>query len=306
MIQSVSFRAMGCQVEIKLDTDLKVDALLSQMPAQFEALEDCLSRFRPQSELMQFNALAGEWVSLSDVLFGNIHQAKHMARLTNGLFNPLVLPALVASGYNQSFEQLGPASSNPPMIVADWRVIELNVRTMQVRIPVGSAIDLGGIAKGWSAQYIANQLAEYGPCLVNIGGDIVTRAAPAGLPGWRIDVADPDSTGDLTTLWLRDVAIVTSGVDFRRWTTVEGQSRHHIIDPLTGEPAQTDVRTVTIIHPHPPTAEAYAKAVLLKGSEAGLRWLDTRWHAAGLVVRQDAAVLATHNFVTYLQERIAT
>jgi len=304
MIASIHFRAMGCQVEIKLETDRDGDAVLRHMPACFDALEDRLSRFRPQSELMQFNARAGEWVSLSELLFENVHQAKHMARLTDGLFNPLVLPALLANGYDRSFEQLYPMLKHLPAPIADWRDIDLDVKTMQARIPARSAIDLGGIAKGWSAQYIADQLAEHGPCLVNIGGDIVARDAPAGLPGWQIDVADRDGSEDLTALWLHDAAIVTSGVDYRRWTTMDGQTRHHIIDPLTGEPARTDVRTVTIIHPHAPTAEAYAKAVLLKGSEAGLHWLGTRWHAAGLAVRQDGVVLATHNFVAYLQERI--
>jgi thiamine biosynthesis lipoprotein len=243
-------------------------------------------------------------VTVSEVLLENIHQAKHMARLTDGLFNPLVLPALVANGYDRSFEHIGSSSITPSQPAADWRAIELNLTTKQVRLPSGSALDLGGIAKGWSAQQIAIELAAYGPCLVNIGGDITLYGAPEGLPGWQIYIADPDSDLDLAAVWLRDTVIVTSGIDYRRWTTADGQTRHHIINPLTGEPAVTDVLTVTIIHPHAPTAEAYAKAVLLKGSSEGLDWLNSRWHAAGLVVRQDGAVLATTHFTSYFQERI--
>jgi thiamine biosynthesis lipoprotein len=303
MIPSIQFRAMGCQVEIMLEARA-AGAVLGRMPARFEALEDRLSRFRPQSELMRLNDRAGEWVSVSDVLFENIHQAKHMARLTDGLFNPLVLPALVANGYDRSFAQLAPGSRGPARPAADWRRIELDRAAQQVRLPAGSAIDLGGVTKGWTAQHLAAELADYGPCLVNIGGDICVCGAPEGLPGWQIDIADPDSETNLAAVWLRDAAIVTSGIDYRRWTTTDGQPRHHIINPLTGEPAVTDARTVTVIHPHAPTAEAYAKAVLLKGSEAGLNWLDSRWHAAGLVVRQDGAVLATPSLVSYFWERI--
>lgn len=304
MMIETTFRAMGCQVEIKLDSDAGGDAILDDMPARFDALENRLSRFRPQSELMQLNGRTGEWVTVSDVLFENIHMAKHMARLTNGLFNPLVLPALLASGYDRSFEHIHPQAAVLSQPIADWQFIELNFKTSQVRLPAGSAIDLGGSAKGWSAQHIADQLANYGSCLVNIGGDIVARGAPEGLPGWQIDIADPDSDMNLTSLWLHDSSIVTSGIDYRRWTTTDGKQRHHIIDPFTGEPAQTDILTVTIIHPHAPTAEAYAKAVLLKGSRAGLDWLNSRWQAAGLVVRQDREVVATSNFVSYFQERI--
>jgi thiamine biosynthesis lipoprotein len=295
---------MGCGVEIKLDTRAGGDAILAKIPRKFDALEDRLSRFRPQSELMQLNAQAGQWVTVSDVLLENVHQAKHMARLTDGLFNPQVLPALVANGYDRSFEQIGSSSVTPSQPAADWRAIELNLTTNQVRLPSGSALDLGGIAKGWSAQHIAIELAAYGPSLVNIGGDIAAYGAPEGLPGWQINITDPDSDLDLAAVWLRDTVIVTSGIDYRRWTTADGQTRHHIINPLTGEPVVTDVLTATIIHPHAPTAEAYAKAVLLKGSAEGLEWLNSRWHAAGLVVRQDGAVLASTNFVSYFQERI--
>jgi thiamine biosynthesis lipoprotein len=300
---------MGCQVEIKLDA-ASGDAALSEMPARFDALEDHLSRFRPQSELMRLNARAGEWVTASSVLFENIHVAKHMARLTDSLFNPLVLPALVANGYGRSFEHIYPVSAANPQPAADWRQIELNIKKRQVCLPAGSGLDLGGIAKGWTAQHIAAQLADYGPCLVNIGGDIVVCGAPEGLPGWQINIADPDSDIDLAAVWLRDTAIVTSGIDHRRWKTSDGQERHHIINPLTGMPAETDILTVTIIHPHAPTAEAYAKAVLLKGSRAGLGWLNSRWQAAGLVVRQDREIVATTNFLSYFvshfQKRIVS
>lgn len=83
MITSIHFRAMGCQVEIKLETRTGGESILRQMPARFEALEDRRSRFRPHSELMRLNAHANEWVTVSEVLFDNIHQAKHMARLTD-------------------------------------------------------------------------------------------------------------------------------------------------------------------------------------------------------------------------------
>jgi thiamine biosynthesis lipoprotein len=295
---------MGCQVEIRLDRASGGYDILAEMPARFEVLEAGLSRFRPYSELTRVNARSGEWVAVSAVLFENIHQAKHMARLTDGLFNPLVLPALVANGYDRSFEQINLDSVAAPRPAMDWRAIELNLSTHQVRLPAGSAIDLGGIAKGWAAQHIATELADSGACLVNIGGDIYVHGAPDGLPGWQIEIADPDSEPGLAELWLRDTSVVTSGIDFRRWKSADGQTRHHIINPVTGEPAVTDVKTVTIIHPHAPTAEAYAKAVLLQGSSAGLGWLNSRWDAAGLVVRQDGAVLATSDFVSYLQERI--
>ncbi|MBW4437815.1 MAG: FAD:protein FMN transferase [Pleurocapsa minor GSE-CHR-MK-17-07R] len=301
-----SFRAMGCGITIQLETDADASqglALLAELPAQVEVLEASLSRFRPDSELMRFNDRAGQWCAVSAVLFENIHAAKHAARLTNGAFNPLVLPALLANGYARSFGEIGQPDASAPVPAADWQAIELRPESCEVRIPAGSAIDLGGSAKGWAASHLADGLSPYGACLVNIGGDMVARGAPEGQPGWEAQIADPHTGDPLVSLWLRDTSLVTSGTDFRRWTTADGTQRHHIIDPRTGLPARSDVLSVSISHPDATTAEAYAKAVLLRGAEAGLTWLQAQWNSGGLVVRHDGAVLTTPDFAHLYYER---
>lgn len=300
-VHLISFRAMGCGITVQLETELNGQSLLNTLPAQVEAVEAALSRFRPQSELMLLNRQAGSWVAVSPVLFENISVAKQAARQTEGWFNPLVLPALIASGYDRSFTDIRSPRTLEPVPAGDWQAIELRSAAREVRIPTGSALDLGGIAKGWVAMKLANDLAPYGPCLVNLGGDMVARGAPHGLPGWQINVEDPHRSKTLVSLWLRDASLVTSGVDYRRWFSADGKMRHHIVNPYSGMPAETDVYTVTIQHANAPTAEAYAKAVLLRGGEQGLNWLQSQWNAAGMVVRLDGAVLVTPQFETLIQ-----
>ncbi len=296
-----SFRAMGCTVEVQLQTEADGHVLLAALPAQFDALEDQLSRFRPHSELMQLNARAGEWVAVSRELFENIANAKQAARLTDGLYNPLVLPAMIANGYDRSFELIGSAVTTHQADIGDWHDIGLRRAAREVFVPAGTAVDLGGIAKGWTAGLIADQLAEFGACSLSIGGDIAVRGAPAGQAGWSVAIADPVNGGTLEAFALRDTHVVTSGTDYRRWQTSDGQDRHHIIDPRTGRPAESDVVSVSIIHPDAPTAEAYAKAVLMLGSQAGLAWLNQQWGAAGIVICGDGAVLATSNWPRLLE-----
>ena len=297
---------MGCQVSVQLETETDGRSILRKLPAAVEAIEACLSRFRPDSELMRLNGKAGEWCRVSEVLFENIQAAKHGALLTDGLFNPLVLPAMLANGYDRSFEQITVPHTTENIPAADWRGIELKLATREIRIPFDSALDLGGIAKGWTAAKLADDLAQSGPCLVNIGGDIAARSAPDGLPGWQVEVSDPFNDAPLASLWLRGTTIVTSGVDYRRWKTQEGPARSHIVDPRTGQSVETDVMNVTVIHPHAPTAEAYAKAIMLRGAEDGLHWLNQQWHAAGLVTQQDGKVLSTSNFAQFVSERLVS
>lgn len=300
----IEFRAMGCQVSVHLETDADGRGILRHLPVTVEAIEARLSRFRPDSELMQLNRRAGEWSRASEILFENIQAAKHAALLTDGLFNPLVLPAVLSNGYDRSFEQISMPQPAENIPAADWRAIELKLATREIRIPFNSALDLGGIAKGWTASKLADGLAKCGACLVNIGGDMAARGAPDGLPGWQVDVSDPFNDAPLISLWLTDTSIVTSGVDFRRWKTQGGLTRSHIVDPRTRHSVETDVLTATIVHPHAPIAEAYAKAVMLRGAEAGLNWLNRQWHAAGLVIQHDGKTLATSNFAQSLHERL--
>ncbi len=301
----IAWRAMGCEVSAQLETESDGYVILSSIPAQVESIEARLSRFRPDSELMRFNVRAGEWVMVSDTLFANLSAAKHAARLTDGGFNPLVLPALIANGYDRTFAELTQPSSTQTIPAADWREIELRPQTREVRIPSGSAVDLGGSAKGWTAERVADALVVHGACLVNFGGDLVARGAPQDQLGWQVNIADPLGDAPLGSVWLRDASLVTSGVDFRRWITQDGTPRHHIIDPRTGRSATTDVLTVTVHHPHAVTAEAYAKTVLLRGADDGLNWLQSRWDAAGLVIRQDGSVIASPQFSPYLEQRTA-
>lgn len=135
-------------------------------------------------------------------------------------------------------------------------------------------LDLGGIAKGWAADIAAQRLAKAGPALIDAGGDIAVSGPMADGSPWPIAIANPFAPEDsLGLLLLVRGAVATSGRDYRRWTR-GGVEQHHIIDPRTGQPAQTDVLSATIVAPDGPAAEMAAKVALILGSQAGLAWLD--------------------------------
>ncbi len=302
---ALSFRAMGSQFNVWLEA-ADGPAILRRVPGWVEDVEAVLSRFRPQSELNRLNARSGQWMTVSDVLYQAVEKALHAATLTDGLYNPLILPALVAAGYSRTFDEIragaSPEAHSPdlPVIVPDWHSVELSSRRRAVRLPAGAQIDVGGTAKGWTAELIADRLAAYGPCLVDAGGDLAARGAPEGQPGWPVAVAEPGQDDAGTILWiaLADKAVATSGLDYRRWRQ-GGKMQHHIIDPRTGRPARTDVQSVTVICPAATTAEAYAKAVILLGSDAGLEWINQQPQHAALVVCAGGTVLATQDFMAH-------
>ena len=309
-----AFRAMGCQFQIWLETEADGRSILRQAPAWVEAIEARLSRFRQESELSQLNARSGRWVPVSDLLLEVITKAKQAARMTEGLYNPLVLPALITAGYDRSFEEIGDrthtgeshySAASSPISVSDWQDINIDSRQQAVRLPAGAQIDLGGIAKGWTAERLAERLGVYGACLVDAGGDIVARGRPQGQDGWQVAVAEPgDTASNALFVTIRDAAVATSGVDYRRWQQ-GNRSQHHLIDPRTGQPAVTDIQTATVIHPRAAMAEAYTKALILLGSQGGLAWLNRQWKGAGMIIRDDGAILATTKFQMYVASAVS-
>lgn len=306
----ITFAAMGSRFNVWLEGEAESAEILQRVPAWVEEYEAILSRFRPQSELSKLNARSGRWVETSEVLFQALQKARYAAQLTNGLCNPLVLPALMAAGYTHSFES--GFSPSPPQHAAEspedtffapppvpaWTAIQVRQKRRLVKLPPQGKLDLGGTAKGWAAEQIANRLAAYGPCLVDAGGDLVARGTPQNQAGWVVRIAEPGPEADqppLAAVCVTDCAVATSGVDYRRWRQGK-RARHHLIDPRTGQPAETDVLSATVIHPEAALAEGYAKALVLMGSEAGLAWILHQPQQAALVVRKDRAVLATEAF----------
>ncbi len=300
---STNFRALGSQINIWLESDPAGSAVLAEVPHWIEDYEAILSRFRPQSELSQLNQRTHEWVKVSDVLWQNIALAWEACDITEGLCNPLILPAVLAAGYDRSFSDMDidhQSAVTPTKIeIPNWHGLKFDSQNQEVYLP--GPIDLGGSAKGWIGMQIAERLAIYGSCVVDLGGDIVTRQHPDYPTDWEVQVFDPFNPDiPVALVNLPEGAIATSGIDYRHW----GKDQHHLIDPRTGQPVQNDVLSVTVIHPEAVYAEAYAKAVLIDGSVHGLSWLMQETHAAALVIAKDSRVLATSNMQTYMLEGI--
>lgn len=301
-----AFHAMGSQFNVWLETSADGEAILQQVPGWVEAIEAKLSRFRPESELSRLNARSGRWVEVSDTLLQAVTKARHAAQLTEGLYNPLILPALLAAGYTRSFAELPAGGMRipdlPPVTVPHWQGIELRPRQKSIRLPAGAQIDLGGTGKGWTAAQIADRLRGYGPCLVDAGGDLVVRGKPQDQAGWVVDVAEPglaEGIPPVAAVMVTDTAIATSGIDYRRWVA-NGKPQHHLIDPRTGQPAVTDVLSATVIHTDASLAEGYTKALILLGREEGLNWMLRQPQSAALIVSTDGAVLATSDFQAHM------
>jgi len=279
------FLAMGTQIDLWVEADPSgAEAAFAEAEGCFRDAEAALSRFDPASELSRLNARSGEWVPVSRLLWDVLVQALDFAAETDGIFDPTVLGALKAAGYDRSFTQIGSggqaAGGGGRAQMGRWREVEADPAAQAVWLPPGVGLDFGGIAKGYTAEWAARWLGVWGPGLVDAGGDLVAGDAPHGKPGWPVTVLAPRVEGQLSdttlaSLALKDGALATSGIDHRFWL-VDGRPAHHIIDPRTGQPADTDALTVTVIAPGGSAAEVWAKVALIGGVEQGMSLLSQR------------------------------
>lgn len=280
---------------------------LAEVERAFQAAHARFTRFDPDSELSALNWFSGQppertssggqpFVASPD-LFEVVELALHYCALTGGVFNPAILGALEAAGYDRTFDAVARQADDrrlPDAAPVACPAVELIAEYRIITLPAGVRLDLGGIVKGWTVQRTAQRLARFGPCLVDAGGDMLAMGAPPELAsGWQVGVADPfDARRDLAQLRLRDRAVATSGIDRRRWTR-NGVMQHHLIDPRTGRPSDGDLMSVTLIAPTAIEAEVYAKTVFLLGARAGLKFVDDRPALAALLVTRAGDVLSS-------------
>lgn len=304
-MENITFRAMGCQISAFLDADSnQTKQSLTQIPIWFEEWEQVFSRFRPDSELSLLNQRAGFPTIVSDTFWEVFLLAIQNEIESDGMVTPLVMPALAMAGYDRSFELIKDSDllqteySGYPIGHLEDLIINPDLQLIQ--LPIGSGLDFGGIAKGWAAQKAAQQLAPIAPVLVNAGGDIAVTALQRDDLPWMVGVINPfQADKDLAILEVGQCGVATSGIDFRQWHQ-NGVKRHHIIDPRTGLPAQTDLMSATVIAPDVMQAEMAAKIAMISGSRTALEWINDQPWLQSILVLANGQILTSAQIDTSL------
>jgi len=245
------------------------------------------SRFRPDSELSVVNAAAGRAVEVSEGFLEVTRVAIAAAGATDGLFDPTLELLLIDLGYDRTFADLPadrPASAFDRWRSGGWRGIDLDATRRTVRLPAGVGLDFGGIAKGMAVDAAIGRLAALGisPAAVSAGGDLAVIGSPAGSAAWSIELTEVEGQPIVD---LSAGALATSSVTKRRWRA-GGEDRHHLVDPRTGCPAASGLRSVSVVARDCRQAEVAAKVALLLGPVKGAAFLESR-HLAGVLCAQD-------------------
>lgn len=314
------FRAMNTDVTVELYS--RQESLVNFVEHMFRNFEHRLSRFDPMSELSHLNQCAERACQVSAELYAALETALQAAQMTGGLYDPTILPALVAAGYDRTFEALAdqacyewqagesiPDSRRNPATTTSshsFRAVKLDRLTLTVIRPPQIQFDLGGMGKGWTVDRIADLLHSEGPFLLNAGGDLYAHGYPGNEQGWLIELTHPLRPEQwFARVALANRALATSTIAKRRWRK-HGRIMHHLIDPRTGQPAHTDALSATVVANRTVLAEIYAKTALVMGVDAGMAFLQQLSGVEACIFTAAGQVVYSQGFAALIDECNAT
>lgn len=161
----------------------------------------------------------------------------------------------------------------------------------------GIQLDLGAVAKGYSAQLTADALRAQGftSFILNAGGNVICGDAPLdGRSEWTVAIEDVDAVSTRHKIGIVNYCVVTSG-DYQRYYEVDGKRYHHLIDPATLYPA-TYVRSVSILHPDSGLADFLSTTAFLLPYEQSRALIDSIPEAEGVWLLADGSEYWTDGF----------
>lgn len=272
---------------------------------RLQELERRWSRFVADSEVSRLNSARGRPMIVSDDTIRLVETMVEAWHLTEGAFDPTLLRPIVESGYQTS--RTDPSRSTDVGVEIDMlgrpTDIRLDRAARVVQLPIGTALDPGGIGKGLAADMVVEEILAGGAegALVEIGGDLALGGRSPDGDGWNVAVTEcPDAESSPAMICLAAGGVATSTTRRRRWSA-NGVERHHMLDPITTECSTRSVRTSTVIAGSAALAEAFAKVAFSSSLVRTLEILDQH-HLAGRFQLDNAEIRASAAWSRFARE----
>lgn len=270
-VVSGSHHALGTAITLQM-FGTNDDYLIRMAFDLIDRYEDLLTVNRDQSEVMSINHAAGQHpVQVSSAVYSLVKLAVEKSQENFG-FNALIGPVV-------KLWHIGFKGAHVPqdseikacMALTDPFQVDLNDQDQTVYLrKVGMELDLGGIAKGWIADRIRDLWRAGGISagIINLGGNILLVGhSPKRSSGeWTVGVQDPIKPrgNNIAVVTVPECSAVTSGI-YERYLEVNGKKYHHLIDPRTGYPVQTQVAGITTFTKNSVDAELECKRLFFAG-----------------------------------------
>ena len=269
-------------------------------------LDDLLSVTKENSEIARLNAANGMPISVSPEVYGLIRTAKAYSEHFAGFFDITIASVVDLWGfYTDDYTIPSSSEIENALNTVDYRFIELEDATYTVTLKNGAQLDLGAIAKGYATEQIRLIFSKYDiqRAVVNLGGNVFVLGTKPDHTEWLVAVRSPFQTnGQLGVLGVTDCVLVTSG-SYQRYFEENGICYHHIMDPKTGKPAESDLLSVTIVSDDAVYADVLSTSLFGMGYEKALEYWESSSDFEAIFVFASGEVVGTPGIMELLREQ---
>jgi len=283
------------------------DSLIDDTFDQMDQLENTLSMHVEGSDIDRLNTSAGVApVTVSDLTYRVLKDSLFFSEKTDGLFDITTGPLIdlwaidPPDGHYPSQEEL---SATLPLI--DYHKIKFMDNNQIELADKGMVVNLGAIAKGTIADELKSYLVSRGvkSALINLGGNVLALGSKPDGSSFVVGIQDPNSPlgNYLFSIQIDDESVVSSG-DYERFFVYNGKVYHHILNPKTGFPAETNIKQVTIVTANSQKADGLSTSVLLLGVQKGIQLIESLDGVEAILITKDHFVYFTEG----LRDRYVT
>ncbi len=304
MLQGEALGTTWTLKSAEVHTDDRAQELLAVVESALADVDQSMSTYRPDSELMAINAAEGaQAIALSNLMGRVLGEALDVGRASNGAFDVTIGPLVKAWGFGPNKRRVAPPAEVLEQLTASigQDKLELTEAGLTKAHPQ-VFVDLSAIAKGFAVDLAVQRLEAVGAknILIEVGGEIVARGKNAQGQVWRLGIETPSESQRQIhhAVALDDAAMATSG-DYRQYYELDGRRVSHLIDPRTGQPIEHRLASVTVVADQCSTADAWATALSVLGEKDGFELAQNRNLKAYFIVRTEDggfSTLSTQSF----------
>jgi len=266
---------------------------------EIDRLEQLLSRKIAGSDPDRLAKAGGEsFIPVSPDTIFLIEKGEVFSKLTGGLFDLTIGPLVSLWDISGGGHFPDDDERIRAMELVDYTQVSVESGEAMLEIS-GMEIDFGAIAKGYIADEVKSFLIENAveSGVINLGGDVVLIGEKPGTGNFSIGVQDPDRpTGKVMGVFeISDKALVSSG-KCERFFMHDGKRYHHILNPMTGYPAENELLQVTVIADDGVTGEVLSTSAFLLGLDKGMEFIKNSAGASAIFITEDKRVYLSPGF----------
>lgn len=270
--------------------------VLKKLEDKINELDDMLSTGKETSEVSRLNR-SGEAV-LSPTVANLVKRSLGIYKKTDGLFDITIYPLMELWGFpTKNYRVPSEKEIEEKLKLVGSDKIDFNEETRKISFKnKGMEIDFGGIGKGYITDELVKILTDekVEAAIINLGGNVFGfRKKPDGSL-WNIAIRDPNEPDKyMAAIRLEDSAVITSG-GYERYFEENGIIYHHILDPRTGKPSDSGLKSVSVISKDGTLADALSTSLFIMGEEKAVKyWKENGSNFDILLMTKDNRLLVS-------------